>query len=168
MAMATKSAITALPEIPRYLSLRIELEELLFDFYSVVGIAPRRGYPLNAADLLADDFQGRFFIKATSELLCFDKQGMLKTKVSGSAQRPGSQLVSMNMAHDDDGSVSVSYVAAFGHGQTATVRRGALKAVETASGWRLRSLDEDVRVILLPEPRKYLHSAPDQPRVWIR
>jgi hypothetical protein len=166
--MATKLALTELPAISSRLSLRLELEELLFDFYSIAGLAPRRGYPVAAADLLTDDFQGRIFNRATSELLCFDKALMLEAKLKGSVLRPGSQLLSMNLIHHEDGSVSVSYVAAFRHGQTSLVRRGALRAVESGSGWRLASLDEDVRVLLMPEPRKFLRTTPDQPRVWIR
>jgi hypothetical protein len=166
--MATKSAITVLPELTDDTSIRSTMENLLFDFYSVVGIAPRRGYLIVPGELLADSFQARFFIKATSELLCFDKQQMLTAKVAGNAQRPGSQLLSMNFVHDGNGCVSVSYVAAFRHGQTATVRRGAFQAVDLSHGWQLRSLDEDVRVLLMPEPRKYIRTAPDQPRVWIR
>jgi hypothetical protein len=166
--MATELAITVLPGLADDTSIRSTMEKLLFDFYSVVGIAPRRGYLIVPGELLADSFQARFFIQATSELLCFDKQQMLTAKVSGNAQRPGSQLLSMNLVHDDNGCISVSYVAAFRHGQTATVRRGAFQAVDLSHGWQMRSLDEDVRVILMPEPRKYLRTAPDQPRVWIR
>ncbi len=166
--MATKSAITMLPELGEDTSIRSTMEKLLFDFYSVVGIAPRRGYLIVPGELLADSFQARFFIRATSELLCFDKQQMLTAKVGENAQRPGSQLVSMNLVEDGNGCVLVSYVAAFRCGQTATVRRGAFQAVDFSHGWQLRSLDEDVRVILLPEPRKFIRTAHDQPRVWIR
>jgi hypothetical protein len=166
--MATKLALSELPAISKRLSLRLELEELLFDFYSIAGLAPRRGYSVNAAELLTNDFQGRIFHRASSELLCFDKAVMVEAKLKGSAVRPSSQLLSMNLVQHPNGLVSVSYVAAFRHGQTSTVRRGALQAVESGSGWKLASLDEDVRVVLMPAPRKYLRTTPDQPRVWIR
>ena len=79
--------MATIPAIPLGLNpssedqLRVQLEELLFDFYSVVGVAPRRPYPVVAADLLTDNFQGRFFISATSELMYFMKAQMLASKV---------------------------------------------------------------------------------------
>lgn len=86
--MATKLALTELPAISNRLSLRLDMEELLFDFYSIAGLAPRRGYPVSAVDLLTDDFRGRIFHRATSELLCFDKSVMVEAKLKGNALRP--------------------------------------------------------------------------------
>jgi hypothetical protein len=73
----------------------------------------------------------------------------------------------MNAAYTADGCVAVAYAAAFRYGRFSMVRRGAFKAVETEHGWALRSLDEDVRVVLLPETRRKLRNPSDQPRVWI-
>ena len=166
--MATMTAIRALPEISSERRIRTQMEELLFDFYSVVGVAPRRPYPVMANDLLSDNFVGRFFIATTSELMCFNKAQMLAAKVGrGDMQRPCAQLLSMNLLYGADGSMSVNYAAAFRYGQTAMIRRGALKAVEGAHGWALRSVDEDVRVIVLAESKRKLSAKSDRPRIWI-
>jgi len=166
--MASITVVPIVVKRPAEDNLRVQLEELLFDFYSVVGVAPRRPYPVVAADLLTDNFQGRFFISATSELMYFTKAQMLASKVGrGDAQSPASELVSMNLVQAADGTVSVSYAASFCYGQTAMIRRGTLKAVETPHGWALRSVDEDVRVIILADIRRKLCVTADRPRIWI-
>jgi hypothetical protein len=165
--MATTTAIPAL-QASNGNVLRTQMEELLFDFYSVMGVATRRQYPVMANELLTDNFQGRFFIQSSSELMCFSKAQMLASKVGrGGLQGPACQLTSMNASYTPDGCVAATYAAAFRYGQTSMVRRGAFKAVETEHGWSLRSLDEDVRVVLLPESRRKLRNPSDQPRVWI-
>lgn len=166
--MATSGATTHFSEASSNIPLRTRIEELLFDFYSLVGVAPRRPEAAPATDLLADNFQGRFFLQSTSELLCFDKGQIVTAQLRvGDAQRPGSQLINLSLVRDEDGSVSANYAVALRHGQTALLRRGTLKAIETVRGWAIRSVDEDVRVIVLPEPRRR-RTAFDQPRVWIR
>ena len=164
------ATLTAIPQVtkPKPSSvLRIRMEELLMDFYSVVGVAPRRPYPVNAADLLASDFEGQFFIQTTSELMVFSKAQMLASKVGrGELQRPTCQMLSMSATREEDGVVGVIYAAAFRFGQTAQVRRGSFKAARENGQWVLRSIDEDVRLVFLPEVCKKRVAA-DRPRVWV-
>lgn len=166
--MATMTTTPALPKLPTEGSLRTRMEALLLGFYSVVGIVPRRNHPL-PNNLLTESFQGRFFIAATSELICYSKEQMLNARVGrGGTQRPQTQLLSMHVVRESEGRVTVTYVAAFRYGCTATVRRGSFKAVETLNGWSLRSIDEDVRVVLLFDNRRRMYVPPaDRPRVWI-
>ncbi len=148
--------------------LRSQMEELLIDFYSVVGIAPRRFYPVHAVSLLADDFQGRFFIASTSELMVFSKAQMLASQVGrGELNRPASQLISLTATIDEKGIANVVYSVAYRFGQTAQVRRGSFKASEQNEKWALHAIDEDVRLIILPEVKRLRSVAADRPRLWI-
>jgi len=148
--------------------LRSQMEELLIDFYSVVGVAPRRSYPVNAADLLADDFQGRFFIASSSELMVFSKAQMLASKVGrGEINRPSSQLLSLTAKLCEDGGATVVYAVAYSFGQTAQVRRGSFKASKQDEKWLLRAIDEDVRLVILPEVKRPRQVPADHPRLWI-
>lgn len=166
--MATVTYNPTLNPLDPALILRTQMEELLFDLYSVVGVAPRRPYPVVAGDLLASEFQGRFFIQTTSELLCFDRDQMLASKVGrGDFQRPNLQLVSMIASCESDSAVSVNYTAAFRYGQTCTVRRGTFRAIKRADRWQIISMDEDVRVLVLPESGHRHDGRPDRPRIWI-
>lgn len=165
--MATMSDITALSQVSTS-AVRLQMEELLFDFYSAVGASPRRPFAGNASDLLADDFEGRFFSRDSSELSCFDKPQMLVADFGHRDLRPNSQLIDLRAGSVTDSLISVNYEAAFRYGQTLIVRRGTFKAVMTHAGWALRSIDEDMRVTLLPESRRRLRAASDLPRVWIR
>jgi hypothetical protein len=164
--MATSTSILGISEQATSSALRTELENLLLDLYSVVGVAPQRPYEVIPADLLTEDFQGRIFIRTSSELMSFNKTQMLAAKLArGGTAQPESQLLSMEVSKAADGSVTAVYAAAFRAQQTATVRSGSFQAVKPGERWMLRSIDEDVRVILMPEatgPRV----ANDHPRVW--
>ena len=166
--MATFINIPPVAEPKPSNDLRSQMEELLVDFYSVMGVAPRRAYAVNAADLIADDFQGRFFIASTSELMVFTKAEMLASKVGrGEINRPSSQLLSLTANLSEDGIASVVYAVAYRFGQTAQVRRGSFKASRQNDSWVLRSIDEDVRLVILPEIKRPRAAAADRPRLWI-
>ncbi len=165
--MATSIVNSAVVEKQAGSALRESMEELLINFYSVVGVAPRRTYPVDAAELLADDFEGQFFIQTSSELMVFSKAQMLAAKVGrGESQRPSCQMLSLSVVAGTNGVSTVVYAAAFRFGQTAQVRRGSFKASQGTGGWKLQSIEEDVRVVLLPE-RSRRQVAADRPRVWI-
>ena len=144
--------------------LRTAMEELLLNFYDAAGITP--GVPLRASsDLLADNFQGCFFVRSNSELQCFDKAHVLNANVTPSIpHKVACQFMSMSAAAEDEEGVTVRYAAGFRQGGSVTIRRGMMKAVPKNGEWLLRSLDEDVRVVVLPAARR---TAPlDRPRVW--
>ncbi|ABF41835.1 hypothetical protein Acid345_2834 [Candidatus Koribacter versatilis Ellin345] len=166
--MATFITVSPVAKPKSSNDLRSQMEDLLIDFYSVVGVAPRRAYPVNAADLLADDFQGRFFIQSSSELMVFSKAQMLASKVGrGEINRPVSRLVSLSAKLCEDGIASVVYAVAYRFGQTAQVRRGSFKASLQGENWVLHSIDEDVRLVILPEVKRTQSVAADRPRLWI-
>jgi hypothetical protein len=145
--------------------LRTQMEELLLSFYDAAGITP--GVPSRASsELLADNFQGCFFVRATSELHCFDKAHVLNAKVTpGTPHKVICQLMSMSAATEDEEGVVIRYAAGFRYGSSVTIRRGMMKAVPKNGEWMLRSLDEDVRVVVLPAVRR-LAASLDRPRVW--
>jgi hypothetical protein len=166
--MATTTITTAFPNIPDNADLRTRLEELLFDFYSIVGIAPQRSYAVIANDLLTDNFQGRFFIEATSELLCFNKTQMLASHAARPTQQPPvCQLITMTSAKGTDGNIHASYAVSFRYGQTAMLRRGTLNVIETDTSLALVSIDEDVRIVELSKTVAKKSVAFDRPRIWI-
>jgi hypothetical protein len=144
--------------------LRTQMEELLLNFYDAAGITP--GVPSRASsDLLADNFQGCFFVRATLELQCFDKAHVLSAKaVAGAPHKAVCQFLSMSAPTEDDEGIVIRYAAGFRYGPSVTIRRGMMKAVPKNGQWVLRSLDEDVRILVLPAARK--STALDRPRLW--
>jgi hypothetical protein len=150
--------------IAGHASLRLQMEVLLGEFYSAVGIAPRDYPSTYVAELLADNFEGRFFMRASSELLCFDKQQILTARLGLGDVRPTSRLLSLELSTITADSLSATYCAVLRYGQSAIFHHGSLKAEQSNGRWMLRSIDEDVR--LMPESRINPHS--DRPRVWIR
>jgi hypothetical protein len=145
--------------------LRTSMEELLLNFYEAAGVTP--GVPLRASsDLLADNFQGCFFVRSTSELHCFDKAHVVNAKVTpGTPHKVTCQFLSMSAASEDEEGVLVRYAAGFRYGSSVTIRRGMMKAVPKNGEWVLRSLDEDVRVVVIAPPKRPA-AASDRPRVW--
>ena len=145
--------------------LRTAMEELLLNFYDAAGVTP--GVPLRASsDILADNFQGCFFVRATSELQCFDKEHVVNAKVTpGTPHKVACQFLSMSAASEDEEGIVIRYAAGFRYGASITIRRGMMKALPKNGEWVLRSLDEDVRVVVLSAAKR--PTAPiDRPRVW--
>jgi hypothetical protein len=147
-------------------ALRLQMEQLLVDFYTIIGIMPPRPNAAIAADLLAEDFQGLFFSRTTSETLVFNKSQLLASNAARSDGQPSSELLSLNAMTEENGVIALSYSAAFRVGHTVTVRRGSLKAARAGERWMLRAVEEDVRVFVIPEASKPRGSA-DRPRIWI-
>lgn len=146
-------------------TLRLQLESLLGDFYSAVGIAPRQYPSVYATELLADNFEGRFFMHAAFELLCFDKGQMLSARLGLGDVRPTSRLLSLDLATVAGDSISATYCAVLRYGQSAIFHRGTMKVVQNDGHWIIRSIDEDVRVRLMPE--SHITRRSDRPRIWI-
>jgi hypothetical protein len=166
--MAAPSASTPSREIEIRNCLRLQMEDLLQGFYSAVGVAPRQHPPANAGELLADNFRGQFFLRDSGEHVSFNKEQMLVSDLGHRDIRPNAQLIALTSTCAADIFVSVNFAIAFRYGQTSVVRRGTFKAVKVHSGWALRSIDEEVRTVMLPESRRKLRTASDAPRVWIR
>ena len=164
--MATTTANTAsLQSSPS--ALRLQMEELLFDFYSVVGIVSPRPYAVSPADLLADEFEGRFFSHTTSQLLAFNKAQLLAAPaVRNEESVPSCDLFSLNSISEQEGVLAISYRAAFRRDHTVTVRTGSMKVVHQGERWILQALDEQVRIVVNPEAIKRRQPA-DRPRIWI-
>lgn len=147
-------------------SLRAAMEDLLDEFYRSVGVAPRDRAWTYASDLLAENFAGRFFLHSSSELLCFDRSQILGARLGLGDLPPQSRLLTMSAPSEKEGFVFANYVAAFRYGRTLIRRRGTIKAFQENAAWKIRSVDEDVRVILLPQERAKFRAPSDQPRIW--
>lgn len=164
--MATHHASIANPNLSGEKSLQARMEDLLGEFYRTVGVAPRDRAWAYASDLLADKFEGRFFLRSSSELLCFDRSQILGARLGLGDLPPQSQLLSMSAPAEKEGNVFADYVAAFRYGRTLILRHGTLKAEQGTGQWKIRSVDEDIRTTLLPEARAKVRNPSDQPRIW--
>ena len=147
------------------ISLRSQMESLLGDFYNAIGVAPGRFPVANATDLLTDDFEARFFMCASWELMSFNKSQMLSARIGLADVRPTSRLLSLNVTNATEENVCVSYCASLRYGQSAIFHRGTLNAIKQDGRWVIRSIEEDVRVKVMPQSR--INRSSDRPRVWI-
>lgn len=163
--MASATTIRRPPEQQQAQSLRAQMEELLFAFYHLAGIAP--GTSSKSADeMLSDDFQARLFLRVRSEMLNLDKAKLQgATAPFGVPDEALYPLFTMELADVDSESLSIRYVVGFRYGSMSTLRRGLMKAVPQQGKWMLRSIEEDVREVLLSAARGS-SKALDRPRLW--
>lgn len=162
--MASATSIRRPPEQPEAQSLRAHMEGLLFAFYSLAGVTTKSS-SRQADDVLSDDFQGRCFLRVSSEMIIFDRSKLAEVKLaSGTPQEALYPLFEMELADADQHSLSIRYLVAFRYGSMVTLRRGLMKVIPQQGKWVLRSIEEDVREVLLSaaSSRKSL----DRPRLW--
>ena len=163
--MASATTIRRPPEQQQAQSLRAQMEELLFAFYHLAGIIS--GTQTRSIDeVLSGDFQGRLFLRVSSQMIVLDKAKLQSSEMSyGAPNEALYPLFTMELADVDDQSLSISYVVAFRYGSMTTLRRGLMKVVPQQGKWILRSIEEDVREVLL-SAAKTSRKALDRPRLW--
>lgn len=163
--MASATSIRRPPEQHEAQSLRAQMEELLFAFYHLAGIISG-AQTRTAEDVLSADFQGRMFLRVSSQMISLDKAKLQgETPQYGVPSEALYPLFTMELADVDDQSLSISYVVAFRYGSMTTLRRGLMKVVPQQGKWMLRSIEEDVREVLL-SAAKTSRKALDRPRLW--